>query len=957
MALSGLALASTPSVPDAGGEVASALAACEARLAERPDEQESAMCFYRSAQLPAGREASLRRLAALAEKHPERPWLTLVLGNVEHLSEPAKAEDSYRRAARAFRRLQDAEGEVLAAINLRGILLKSGRLDEAREWTRRINEVAQASDDPELKTRALIVEASERSDVEHDLGRAFRLLKRAEMLAFPDGSDGLKKQTLSALATVAANLGRLDESVDVYHRLAELARRTRDAPLEARVRYALANLALQRNERQPEPGGRARLLALAREALAAAEHAGRKPLEASSLRLVAELLGDSPEEQKEADQYLRRCLALAEELKRPERRIACLWTRAERLAGSDPVAANRDSDEALLLALEHGNPVYLALALRGRGTVAFRTRPLAEALHHAENSLDAAEALRELQHDASSQAEVFAGWVSDYHRLAGWTLEAGGAAGKAPSLPPREAHERAFKVSERLRARTLLDALVASQALSAATGEPGRHAARSEVQRRLTAVQRRLLEPGLAATERAAALRELQELERSERDLRPAPRHGATEFASLEAVERGLAPDEALLAFLVGFDRDVHGVPAGGAWLLAVTREGTRVHRIPERSRLTPAVALFSGLIERRDGSEAGAAAALHAQLLAPALAALPPGVRRLLLVPDGPLHDLPFAALRERPDGPPLVARYELALVPSASLWRYWREQPPLAPGGGALLLADPDRGSGTTMARARGAERAGVFAEAAQLGALPEARREGHEVEEVLQGTKVVPRLLVGAAASERALKTAHLDGVRVLHLAAHAVVDAEAPERSALVLAPGAQEEDGILQPREIAELRLGGALVVLSSCRSASGAVLPGEGVLSLARAFFEAGARAVVASLWPLRDDEAAWLVARFYRHLARGVGTSAALRAAQLEAIEDGQPASAWAGLAVLGDASLVAVEPREPAEVHAALTGPHLSLGGVAALSALVVALIWLRRGRPGVRARRHGE
>ncbi|WP_163992822.1 CHAT domain-containing tetratricopeptide repeat protein [Pyxidicoccus caerfyrddinensis] len=901
------------------------------------------MCFYRNAQGASGRDAARRLLSELLAHHPEHPWLLMVLGHVEQLSEPRAAEASYRRSALEFRRLQDAEGEVLAAINLRIILMNQKRIDEAREWTRRITEVARASGRPELNARALIVEANELAEVELDLGRAFRLLKRAEALVFPDGTDGLKKQCLSSLAVVSTNLGRLEEAADVYQRLVELAQRTREAPLEARVRVSQANLAITLHERRPEPGGRSRLLALAREALAASELAGSKSMEAMSLRIVADLLGPSPEERREAEQHLQRCLTLADELGKPERRIACLWTRAERFAASAPEAADRDAEEALRLAYAYADPQYLALALRARATVAFHTKSLPDALHHAERALDAVEALRSLQRDASSQAELFASWASDYHRLAGWMLEAGGVTGKTPALAPREALERTFQVSERLRARSLLDTLVAAQALSASGEEPGRRAARAEMQRRLVAVQRRLLESTLGAPEREAALNELRELEGNERDLRPAPRHGATEFATLEAVEQRLTPDEAMLAFLVGVDRDIYGDPAGGAWLLVVTREGSRAHRIPERTRLTPAVALFSGLLERRDGSEVGAAVALHAQLLGPALAALPAGVRRLLLVPDGPLYDLPFSALRERPDGPPLVARYELAVVPSASLWRYWREQPALSPGGEALVLADPERGTAAPVPRTPASERAGVFDEAAQLGALPEARREGRAVERLLQDTQVGPRLLVGREASERALKSARLDTVRVLHLATHAVVDAEAPERSALVLAPGAEEEDGILQPREIAELHLEGALVVLSSCQSASGAELPGEGVLSLARAFFEAGSRAVVASLWPLRDDEAAVLVERFYRHLTRGMSASAALRAAQLEAIEDGQSPAAWAGLVVLGDASLVALEPRAPTGAR----GTQVALGALTGLSALAAVILWRRRRR----------
>ena len=947
--MAGLVLARTAwPAADAGVERPSAVAECTARFIAKPEDRESALCFYQSARGAEGRDAARRQLMVLEAQHPGRPWLAQARGHVELQSDLRAAEDAYRRAVQGFRNLKDAEGEVLASINLRNVLITQGRAGEAREWTQRIGEVARASGNPELNARALIVEAQERFDVEHDLGSAFRLLKRAEGLVFPDGGDNLKRQYLTSLAMVSSQLGRLEEAIEVYLRLAEMARTLRDGPMEARARFALATLAAQRHLRQPEPDGRARPLALAREALAAAEKAGSKTLEAMSLRLVADVLGDAHEERREAEQYLWRCLTLADELGMPERRIACLSTRAQRLAKVDPAAANRDSDAALRLASEHGNPHYLIRAMRGHAMVAIHTRPLPDALRHAERALDAVEALRELQRDAPGQAELFAHWASDYHQLAGWTLEAGGATGKAPEVAPREAMERAFRVSERLRARTLLDSLVASRALADSPDALDRQTARTDVQRRLTAVQRRLLEPGLAASARDEALKELQELERSERDLRPAPRHGATEFAALEAVERGLAPDEALLAFLVGADRNADGESTGGAWVLAVTREGTRVHRIPERARLAPAVGLFTGLIERRDGSEAGTAAVLHAQLLAPALAGLPPGVRRLLLVPDGPLHDLPFAALRERADGAPLVARYELALVPSASLWRYWRQQPPLPPGGEALVLADPDRGSGARVALARGGEGGGVFAEAAQLGALPEARWEGHAVENALQETQVVPRLLVGAGASERALKTANLASVRVLHLAAHAVVDTEAPERSALVLAPGAEEEDGILQPREIAELQLGGALVVLSSCHSASGAVLPGEGVLSLARAFFEAGARAVVASLWPLRDDEAAWLASRYYQHLARGMSASAALRAAQLEALDDGQPASAWAGLAVLGDAALVAVEPREPERAHALSTAMPLALAGAAVLCVLTAVLVWRRRRRP---------
>ncbi|QAT89031.1 hypothetical protein EJ065_7509 [Corallococcus coralloides] len=939
----------------------SALAKCEEAFVAHPEDSDAAMCFYRSAQGLAGRDEARRRLQGLIARHPDRPWLTLVLGHMELMSEPALAEASYRRAALAFRRLGDAEGEVMAGINLRSVLGMRGQTEEAHQWVLRVGEVARASGDSRLEVRALILEAAELSDLGQDLGRAYRLLKRAEALTFPDGTDGMKKQLLSPLATVSVNLGRFDEARDVYARLAELAERTKDAGTEARVRFALANLAWRRQEERPEPEGRPELLRLAREALAASERAGSKAFETMSLRLVAELLGDGPGERSEAEEALGRCIDIAREKDLPERRISCLWTRAERRAAVDEAAAWRDVDETLALAAEHDNPLYLASAWRARSMVAFRTRPLPEALDEAERALDAVEVLRQWQRDATSQAELFSGWASDYHRLAGHMLEAG----ESSAVPPREALERAFAVSERLRARTLFETLVASRALPMQAEAPEQRKARDRVLRNLSATQRRLLEPSLSASERARLLGELQELERQERELRPAIRSmglpsaslAVTEprreqeqqeheqrlsFASLAATEQRLGEEEALLVFLSGADHDLQCEHAGGAWVMAVTREGTHAYRIPERSRLRPAVALLSGLIERRDGSEAATAAALYAQLLAPALRELPPKVSRLLLVPDGPLHDLPFAALREHADGPPLMARYELARVPSASLLHHWRAQPARPPEGEALVLADPDRGGtlqGTKVASARG----GMFLETAGLGALPEARREGRTVSEALEDTAVKPRLLMGTEASEQALKASRWDAMRILHVAAHAVVDVESPERSALVLAPGAAGEDGLLQPREIAELRLRDALVVLSSCRGASGAMLAGEGVLSLARAFFESGARAVVASLWPMRDAEAAELLERYYRHLAKGQSAASALREAQREAWEDGEPAAMWAGLGVMGDAALVPVRPAAGGMGRGVLLGLSAGVG----LLALGLWGLGMRRAR----------
>jgi len=200
----------------------------------------------------------------------------------------------------------------------------------------------------------------------------------------------------------------------------------------------------------------------------------------------------------------------------------------------------------------------------------------------------------------------------------------------------------------------------------------------------------------------------------------------------------------------------------------------------------------------------------------------------------------------------------------------------------------------------------------------------------------------LWLGRDASERALKEEALSSFAVLHFAAHAVVDEERADRSAILLTPGAQTEDGLLQSREIVRLDVQGAIVVLSACRSAGGSIVGGEGPISLARAFLQAGAHAVLASLRPIRDDDAALLVGSLSRYLAQGDSVAGALQAARREMIRDGVPTESWAGLVLVGDGGLVPF----PGGSRTRAIRPEL-VGAVAASFLLVVLFVALRHFR----------
>jgi CHAT domain-containing protein len=261
----------------------------------------------------------------------------------------------------------------------------------------------------------------------------------------------------------------------------------------------------------------------------------------------------------------------------------------------------------------------------------------------------------------------------------------------------------------------------------------------------------------------------------------------------------------------------------------------------------------------------------------------------------------------------------------------------------GGALFLADPGLPGGGGDPGSRRLLRSSV-----SPGPLPHAREEAQLA---LQALDRPGEVLLGAAASEAALKARDLSGLHVLHLAAHAVVDDGEPARSAVLLAPGGEGEDGLLQPREILDMDLDGALVTLSACRSGGGPALDGEGVLGLARAFFLARAEAVVGSLWPVRDDETARLMVAFYRRLAGGASIEAALAGAKRQQRAAGAPAAAWAGFVVFGHAATPLPPPRSGrpwGRAPAALT--LLSAG----LLALAGGSMLRRRGRrPGTASR----
>jgi CHAT domain-containing protein len=378
-----------------------------------------------------------------------------------------------------------------------------------------------------------------------------------------------------------------------------------------------------------------------------------------------------------------------------------------------------------------------------------------------------------------------------------------------------------------------------------------------------------------------------------------------TSVASIGAAElAGLLPNDstALIEYITG----AVGAPTTA---FVVTRHGgaARARVLPPADSLTGAIGRFLALLAK--GEDAGKEASdLGNALLEPLLPGLGPAVTRLIIVPDGPLHRVPWDALRLR-DGHYAVERYAIGIAPSAGtlgqLWRRARTRTPSAEPVRLLAFGDPKFSSsgGRDTARAY----ADLFAAAGGLSRLPGSGAEAKLVSRYARFSEV--RLHEEANADY--LRHASLNEFGVIHFATHALVDDRALGRTALALAPG-NGATGFVTPAELASLKLAADLVVLSACRTAGGVVVDGEGVQGLTAPLLEAGARSIVATSWRVGDRSAVRLVSGLYTGLAEGKPVVDALRSAKLAALRDGARPAVWAAFSVVGD-PMVVVALRRP--------------------------------------------
>ena len=421
---------------------------------------------------------------------------------------------------------------------------------------------------------------------------------------------------------------------------------------------------------------------------------------------------------------------------------------------------------------------------------------------------------------------------------------------------------------------------------------------------------------------------EISELTKSYEQIQAEIRQTSPRYATLtqpppvsvaEIQKQILDRDTVLLEYSLGKTR---------SFLWLVGQNSLEVYTLPEREKIEAAARKVYELLNARNRSVSSdkdltAASAELSRLILPAKAANAFGKKRLLIVADGTLQYIPFAAL---PNGSAknalLISSNEIVNLPSAAtLIALRREAKPARTVNSIAVVADPV--FETTDARILTAKKtttpgkkddltAGIVKRAADesgfssFARLRFSRDEADGIAALAPKENIVE--ILDFDANKETVLSGKLGKSNIIHFATHGIINSRNPELSGIVLSlvnEKGELQDGFLRLYEIYNLPLDADLTVLSACQTALGKDIRGEGLIGLTRGFMYAGSSRVVASLWSVDDRATSDLMRRFYQKmLTAKMRPAAALRAAQIEMSRNPRFANPyfWAAFTIQGE-------------------------------------------------------
>jgi CHAT domain-containing protein/tetratricopeptide (TPR) repeat protein len=654
------------------------------------------------------------------------------------------------------------------------------------------------------------------------------------------------------------------------------------------------------------------------------------------------------------------------------RQALILQERGEALANSGKLAEGLiDLKEALKLWRSVRDPRSETATLKNIAEAESAQGNLTAALRHNEEGISLIESLRSNISNRQLRTSYFANQATHYELDVDLKM-------RISQVDKNSDYTAAaLESNEKARARVLLDVLADAGVRKDCSGNYEVRLAqlinqRCSLQKRLTAKANLLTQllSGPHSDEQIATLdREIGEIAEQHGALEAQIRLQSRSFASLikpqpvssKQIQAELDDETLLLEYSLQDRR---------SYVWAVTPEWIRGFELSGRAEIEGATRRFLAALTARnvenkgetptqrnarliqaDQALAETGATLSKLIMSPVVSWL--GQKRLVIVADGLLQTIPFAALpapadlsAEKYDATGALANprylvddHEIINIPSASVLAVQRQElETRKPATHAVaVVANPVYNTDDLRVRrvSRSTPRsAGVVSQARSQAAAsakesndsaaPELQRAlrdvgvgqlswlPHSLDEARAILKVAPPgdsfLALDFKASRATAMSPRLSQYRIVHFATHGIVDSQRPELSGLVLSTveeNGRPQDGYLRLHDIYNLNLPTELAVLSACETGVGQQVKGEGLIALTRGFMYAGARRVVASLWKVNDAATAELMAQFYKEMfVDGLKPAAALRSAQMS-ISHHKPWQApyyWAGFVLQGE-------------------------------------------------------
>ncbi len=821
------------------------------------DSYEEALCLYRLGAVNSDlgdQQKALDFYQQAVKIRRESVTLNGIARTYLALGEQQKALEAFQQVVEIDRAAGDKAAEARALNNVAYVYLAQGEQQKSLDTSQQSLALHRSIGDREGEAHVLTYLAQ----FYRDLGaedKALVYFQQSLTLARAVGARTLESDVLMGMGDAYFFLGEKQKSLDVYQQSLDLKHAANDRSGEALALIGMGNVYSNLGSRQktkdiPTPAERQKALEYYEQSLAIGRAANDYPVQVFALMGAGVAYSAQGDKQK-ALNYLKQALFFFGVVRyKPGEG----WAKYE-----------------------------IARVERDRGNLTEAKKLVADARETAEN-------MRSKVLSQDLRATLLAA-VQDCYGVEMDVLMRLHAAD-----PTKDYEAEALTVSERARARVLLDAL----------GEAGsdiREGVDPELLERAHKVQTQL---NAKETARLQLLASPHTPEMA-KDIETSLRNLSAEYDELNAQIRARSPHYAALQFpqpltVKEIQKEVldagtllleYALGSERSYLWVVSPDSITTVVLPKRSDVEAAARRFhDGLIDSATTPPVEAGKTLTRMLLGDVAKAL--GSKRLLIVADGALQYLPFSALPD-PDGSgkPLVVNHEVVNVPSAStLAILRRETSNRAPAPKTLaVLADPVfSATDARIQRSQSKPEQRSLSELAMSGfrlpRLPGTRREAASISAfVPEGSR---KQALDFEASRRTLTASDIGQYRILHLATHGLLNTEHPELSGVVLSlvdQRGQPQEGFLRLNEIYNLKLHADLVVLSACQTGLGKDIQGEGLVGLTRGFMYAGAPRVVASLWKVDDRATAELMKRFYGAMLgpHALRPAAALRAAQIE--------------------------------------------------------------------------